>query len=544
MDDFKMDADPREIVSDDEFASALTDNEDNEEEQLLKQLNDLQRRKDEIAQKIERKKQAKLQHATEHSSGPSFFVKSQKQQVNDEEKQLEETEIENRLKRQVQQKLVSHGTGFSSSSGSSSSSFVDRMNKSRKDRELKISKEKNLMKSRVYTFGDEIETLSISVDEKDIYTGKKLSKRYLHKEQLAKMLNDKKIMRIDKLFAKVSPPDYKDPEYSNWVVIAVIIAKTEPTPTSDSSLSSKKRSSKYLRLTLSDFTLNCDLLLFGQAFEKYWKLRVGDIIAVLNPAIWPWKNRNYDSSKPVNGFNLMLKTDDSSVLEIGSCADFGRCKAIKKDGKECGAPIDLSKQVHCQFHLEFALKKTAAKRMEFNNQSSFNSNKNSLVSKKYGYYDENGYRKDPEVEYSDRIAQVGKLYFSNPQAARAFYNDEFSNPETLKNLSNKKRKLTDIQNEKRLLKMLNLKNGNSYNNNDDSESSLEERKEMSKNQKVFSKVFQATTLKKIGFDPTGTLNSKKVKNPNLKLNLLKEELKKKTKDNDNENDSDDLEIIF
>ncbi|KKY24502.1 putative dna replication [Diplodia seriata] len=95
--------------------------------------------------------------------------------------------------------------------------------------------------------------------------------------------------------------------------------------------------SKFMVLHLTDFKWEIDLFLFGTAFTSFWKLTPGTLIAILNPGIFPPRD------KRTGQFSLKIGSSEDTILEIGNARDLGFCKSVKKDGKECGSWIDKRK---------------------------------------------------------------------------------------------------------------------------------------------------------------------------------------------------------
>jgi minichromosome maintenance protein 10 len=92
---------------------------------------------------------------------------------------------------------------------------------------------------------------------------------------------------------------------------------------------------------------------------------LGTVVAILNPGIMPPKKGKEDTG----AFSLTLHSGDDTILEIGMARDVGFCKAVKKDGKECGAWVNSAKTEFCEWHLHAQVSKTQAGRMGVNTGS-------------------------------------------------------------------------------------------------------------------------------------------------------------------------------
>ncbi|KAH0211457.1 hypothetical protein KCU90_g26533, partial [Aureobasidium melanogenum] len=195
-----------------------------------------------------------------------------------------------------------------------------------------------------------------------------LSKRKLPHTTLARALDGKEIYTIPRLLKEIKAPTYEPPDCeTDFVVLAVIASKSTPFDTrpkhkqTSSIEDDDSRSTKFMVMTLTDLKWEVDLFLFDTAFEAFWKMTPGTVIAILNPSIMPPKT-NQHSGK----FSLKLASSEDSVMEIGSARDLGFCTALKKDGQECHSWVNTRKTKFCDFHIELAVNKTRASRMEVN----------------------------------------------------------------------------------------------------------------------------------------------------------------------------------
>ncbi|KAF7853391.1 hypothetical protein EAF04_010685 [Stromatinia cepivora] len=194
------------------------------------------------------------------------------------------------------------------------------------------------------------------------YSSSHLSKRIIPHQVLARTLQGKKTFVIPDLLRTVKAPDFAGPEIEEDVVVfATIAAKSAPRAHQDQA----KNGGKFMVLTLTDLKWEIELFLFKTAFEKFWKLTPGTVIALLNPGFMPPARGKADTGK----FSLTLNSSDDTILEIGTNRDLGYCKSVKKDGKTCDTWVNKRHTEFCDFHVNLSLTKTHANRMEVNTMS-------------------------------------------------------------------------------------------------------------------------------------------------------------------------------
>ena len=208
----------------------------------------------------------------------------------------------------------------------------------------------------------------------ETFSGFHLSKRLIPHNTLTRILDSKDVFTIPKLLKTVKSPNYDAPDVENdYVVLGIIASKSSPlTPKNVRRTNSTgdpdndtKGPDKFMVLKLTDLKWEVNLYLFDTGFSAFWKLSVGTVIAVLNPDILPPHNR--DSGQ----FSLKLTSSEDTVLEIGGARDLGFCKAVKRDGKECGQWIDSRKTEYCDFHVSLHVEKSKRGRMEVNTMTGF-----------------------------------------------------------------------------------------------------------------------------------------------------------------------------
>lgn len=213
----------------------------------------------------------------------------------------------------------------------------------------------------------------------DSYSCWHLSRRVLPHSVLTRTLAGKKLLKITDVLRDVKAPDFALPDVEQDIVVFGIVAsKTDPRshqqkgkslPTKDES-SEKETSTgaeeppsqrgKYMAITLTDLKWELDLFLFDGGFDRYWKLSLGSVIAILNPGIMPPPPGKIATGR----FSLVVNSDDDSILEIGTARDLGFCGALRRDGNVCGSWTDKRKTDFCEFHTSEAVRKKRSARME------------------------------------------------------------------------------------------------------------------------------------------------------------------------------------
>jgi minichromosome maintenance protein 10 len=229
------------------------------------------------------------------------------------------------------------------------------------------------------------EITDVEASQFEPYSSIHLSKRIVPHKDLTRILTGKKTFVIPDLLRTVKGPDFSGPDAEEDVVVFGIIAqKSEPRSHAQNGKNDKR--GKYMVMSLTDLKWDLDLFLFDSAFEKFWKITVGTIIAILNPTFMPPPKGRADTGK----FSITLNSnaDTDNVLEIGTARDLGFCKSVKKDGKTCTAWVDKRHTEFCDFHVNETLKKTHANRMEVN---TMNFGKGPTGEKRFSSRDMTGY---------------------------------------------------------------------------------------------------------------------------------------------------------
>ncbi|KAG9248715.1 cell division cycle protein [Calycina marina] len=194
-----------------------------------------------------------------------------------------------------------------------------------------------------------------------------LSKRIIPHKELTRIISGKKTFLIPDLLREVKSPDFSAPDCEEDIVLfATIASKSDPKSHSPASSSSKNNNrGKFMIMQLTDLKWELDLFLFDTAFEQFWKVTPGTIIAILNPGFMPPSRGKEATGK----FSLTLNSSSDTILEIGSSRDLGFCKSVKKDGKACDSWVDKRHTEYCSFHVNIAVERNRGSRMELSSMT-------------------------------------------------------------------------------------------------------------------------------------------------------------------------------
>ncbi|KAK5714915.1 hypothetical protein LTR15_010331 [Elasticomyces elasticus] len=206
----------------------------------------------------------------------------------------------------------------------------------------------------------------------DSYSELHLSKRHIPHATIARALEGKEIYPLPRLLKEVKSPSYDPPDIdTDYVVFAVLASKSSPydqkshNRTSDESAPQEDAEAprnKFMVLKLTDLNWEIDCFLFGTAFDQFWKLVPGTLLAILNPDILPPKG----SAREGGRFSLKLGSAEDSVMEVGVARDLKWCSSVKKDGRKCEEWVDGRSSEICEFHLNLLVERQRKGRMEVN----------------------------------------------------------------------------------------------------------------------------------------------------------------------------------
>ena len=185
----------------------------------------------------------------------------------------------------------------------------------------------------------------------------KLSERYLDQQTVEDQLNNKKVLSITEVYAVVHPPNFEPPPFPSYVVMGIVARKGE--------VKQNKLKNKYVMLTLTDLKYDIALAVHGDAFDRYWNVRLGCLVAVLNPSFYESTQAN-DNGVSTKVVGMSITSGSDVILELGRSKDIGQCGATTSKGKRCSQWINSAKTSYCEFHIELGVRRTGSGRMEFN----------------------------------------------------------------------------------------------------------------------------------------------------------------------------------
>lgn len=258
---------------------------------------------------------------------------------------------------------------------------------------------------------------------KEKYSSLRLSSVYLDEATVDDELADKQILTIPQLYAEVCPPDFRPLTYENYVVLGAVAKKSQ--------VRENKLKSKYIVLTLTDLKYDIPFAIHGDAFDRYWKIQEGTVIAVLNPGIYV-SGQQITDGPLAKSIGLTVTKGYDLILELGQAADLGRCPATTNKGAKCSNWINTQKATYCEFHVELGVRRTGSGRMEFNSTSTkvFSPRKNGQKMKFVqggSVTAKNGLLADPYAPVADlHDGNTGRIYTAG--APPAFFDDGFDKP--------------------------------------------------------------------------------------------------------------------
>ncbi|KAL2755924.1 hypothetical protein ACRALDRAFT_2047946 [Sodiomyces alcalophilus JCM 7366] len=203
------------------------------------------------------------------------------------------------------------------------------------------------------------------------YSSFHLSRRIVPHNVLTRNLSGKKIMVMKDLLRHVKSPNYELPDVEQDIVFFAVVGKrSEPKlhqARPDRNGVKQDRRGKYMIMTLVDFKFELELFLFNSGFTRFWKVREGTVIAILNPTIMPPPAGRADTGR----FSLVVNSDEDKLIEVGMARDLGFCKSVKKDGNICGHWVNRKRTEFCEFHTNEAIKARRAMRVEVNAEAAY-----------------------------------------------------------------------------------------------------------------------------------------------------------------------------
>lgn len=292
-----------------------------------------------------------------------------------------------------------------------------------------------------------------------------------------------RILSLQQFYAEVSPPDYEMAEtILEYIVYGIVSSKTTARTTNSGA--------KYCVMQLTDFKTDITLFLYDSAFEEYWTLPLGTLCYLLNPQFQKPRGSISKSS--------LKMTDANGILEIGKSSDFGICRSVKKDGTQCTAWINAKKQEVCDFHIDLTLQKSLNKRIEFASGTKLFDPRQPSKKK----------RKEAD-EYAQHAVFFGDQVTTLRNPANS---DDYEAP--VKDTARLQRESEARQREREVLAKL-LKNstasaGHEYFETTDPNAPPPGTTNDDEGDGERERVFSATVLRKLGFDPTKRINTSSV----------------------------------
>nr|AAA34574.1 DNA43 [Saccharomyces cerevisiae] len=486
--------DPREILAVDPYNNITSDEED--EQAIARELEFMERKRHALVERLKRKQEFKK------PQDPNF-----------EAIEVPQSPTKNRVK-VGSHNATQQGTKFEGSNinevrlsqlqqqpkppASTTTYFMEKFQNAKKNEDKQIAKFESMMNARVHTFStDEKKYVPIITNELESFSNLWVKKRYIPEDDLKRALHEIKILRLGKLFAKIRPPKFQEPEYANWATVGLISHK------SDIKFTSSEKPVKFFMFTITDFQHTLDVYIFGKkGVERYYNLRLGDVIAILNPEVLPWRPSGRGNF--IKSFNLRISHDFKCILEIGSSRDLGWCPIVnKKTHKKCGSPINISLHKCCDYHREVQFRGTSAKRIELNGGYALGApTKVDSQPSLYKAKGENGFNiiKGTRKRLSEEEERLKKSShnFTNSNSAKAFFDEKFQNPDMLANLDNKRRKIIETKKSTALSREL----GKIMRRRESSGLEHKSVGERQKMKRTTESALQTGLIQRLGFDPT------------------------------------------
>ncbi|KAF9347890.1 hypothetical protein BGX26_000663 [Mortierella sp. AD094] len=134
-----------------------------------------------------------------------------------------------------------------------------------------------------------------------------------------------------------------DPVPENWLVAGVVGAKSKQRVTA--------KKVKYCHFQLCDLQSSLiNVFMFREVMARHHeKIRIGDVIAIMNPKVLHQAERS-------GSLGVEVEHPDC-LLVVGTSADFGMCEAVKLNGEKCGRLLDKKASAYCNYHIMMATNK-------------------------------------------------------------------------------------------------------------------------------------------------------------------------------------------
>ncbi|KAL2315556.1 DNA replication licensing factor mcm10 [Schizosaccharomyces pombe] len=223
----------------------------------------------------------------------------------------------------------------------------DKLKTMKKNRKQSFQRKRNILEDGK----SEEEKFPMKCDEIDPYSRQAIVIRYISDEVAKENIGGNQVYLIHQLLKLVRAPKFEAPEVDNYVVMGIVA--------SNSGTRETVNGNKYCMLTLTDLKWQLECFLFGKAFERYWKIQSGTVIALLNPEVLKPKNPD------IGRFSLKLDSEYDVLLEIGRSKHLGYCSSRRKSGELCKHWLDKRAGDVCEYHVDLAVQRSMSTRTEF-----------------------------------------------------------------------------------------------------------------------------------------------------------------------------------
>ncbi|EPY53521.1 MCM-associated protein Mcm10 [Schizosaccharomyces cryophilus OY26] len=318
--------------------------------------------------------------------------------------------------------------------------FHARLAEARDDEKKKEERKKEAAKNRKVSFQRKPNTLSTKSSNKPVYpmpcneiepySRQVITVRFMSDEEVKDNLQGCYVYLIRQLLKLVVPPKYEQPDADSFVLMGIVAYNTGTRET--------VHKKKYCMLTLTDLKWQIEVFLFGKAFERYWKVQPGTVIALLCPDIL--KPKNPDAGK----FSLKLDTNYDVLLEIGKSKHLGYCQSRKKNGELCKHWLDNRTSEVCEYHVDMTVQRTMSRRTEFGSSTTIMHEPRARREKRlrgqgfHGYY-------------------AGEKYSAVPNMALGLYDAEESVQQEIERKERYKKQQAKAEREREILERLTMK---------------------------------------------------------------------------------------
>ncbi|XP_077566223.1 protein MCM10 homolog [Stigmatopora nigra] len=185
------------------------------------------------------------------------------------------------------------------------------------------------------------------------YSGLRLRKPRVSSSEMDRKMAGRRLIRLSQVPERLQREKLED---NDWVTFGVLVHKATP-----QSSNSGKTFSVWKMNDLHNLDVFVSLLLFGEVHKEHWKTEPGIVIGLLNP----------NTMKQKDGYDGVSLTVDhpQKLLLMGEAQDYGKCKAMKKNGEPCSQLVNMFECDYCQYHVKAQYKMMSSKRSEL--QSAF-----------------------------------------------------------------------------------------------------------------------------------------------------------------------------